>query len=501
MKMRQMRSRRFLGRCLFGTALGVSSFASALQAQESAAPAPAVRAAAPTATPTAAPLHGMDVGAPGCALPMTPADPCAPSWCDPIERVPNMFGDFFATTLRARQNTLSTQTLHFTGVGAEGGNFATISVPVTANGPGGPYVLNNAIPINNLNLPNFTLGRNAELTSLLQGNFPGATFVRGGGNFLPDNVEDLRFFYDYLVTTGSSITASLPNPADGGLVGRNNYFENGTPLPHDRVYFFYNHLGNVQGLGESFDVNRYVLGVEKTFLCGRCSIEVRVPFAGTVNSDQTVGQALAVDHAEFGNVGLLFKAAVYRTPNMVATIGLGTSAPTASDTRLLVANTPVIAIENRTWLLQPLAGVAWAPTDRCYAEAGIQFDFDPFGNPVRAVNGTGGLARIGELNAQTYALVNAAAGYWVYQGGTFLVSDVALQGELHWIRSCGSQDTVRTSSVAVSDVGGNFDSLTGTAGVIVRINQRADLSIGASFPLTGDRLYDWSAVAQVNFRF
>jgi hypothetical protein len=104
-----------------------------------------------------------------------------------------------------------------------------------------------------------------------------------------------------------------------GVAGRNNYFDDGSPLPQDRVFFDYNHVGAFGTVGTRFDINRYVFGVEKTFLNGRGSIELLVPFAGTANNDQIGGQGLAEDHLEFGNVRLLLKGPLFRNPNWIVT--------------------------------------------------------------------------------------------------------------------------------------------------------------------------------------
>ncbi len=230
------------------------------------------------------------------------------------------------------------------------------------------------------------------------------------------------------------------------------------------------------------------------------SLEVRVPFAGTADSDQTAGQGLAVDHTEFGNVGLLAKGLLYRTPNLAASVGLGVSLPTADDSRMLIDGQPVIRIKNDTCLIQPLAGVIWAPNDRFYAQAGVQFDLDPSGNGVWVLNPQGGFTRAGVLNDQGYAYVSGAAGYWLYQGGGTL-SGVALQSELHYNRSFGPRDSVRQGGVLVTDLGSHVDVLDATVGAIARFGDRADLGVAVSFPVGGNRLYDWNLMAQFTYNF
>ena len=226
-----------------------------------------------------------------------------------------------------------------------------------------------------------------------------------------------------------------------------------------------------------------------------------LPFAGTTNSDQVVGQDLAVDHCQFGNLGLAFKSVLYRTPNFIATIGMGFSFPTASDSRMLLGDTPIAVIQNRTCILQPMLGVAWAPNDRFYTQLGLQFDIDPSGNPVHVLDGNGGLTRAGVLHDQTYAFLKAATGYWIYQNDGGRLSAIALQGELDYDRSFGSHDPVVNGPITVSDLTSRINVLNGNAGAIFQFGERTRLSVGLGFPLAGDHLYHWNLTCQLNYQF
>jgi hypothetical protein len=492
------RKRGWLGKLLCSAALGVGSCGGLLSAAE-----PADTSVVPVPLVPATP-HGLqnvsweDPGPVGPCLStgcQSSCDPCAPAWCDPVSRVPNFFGSFFAPAA-----THATRPILYTGVGAEGGDFATIVPPVLVNGPAGPVTLQNTIPVNNLNLPTFTLSENGELTPVVTARFPGATFANGGGQFF--NAVDANLFYLYSFTSGINGTISLPNPSGGGAVGRNNFFDNGSPVPHDRLYFYYDHIGDYSGLGPKYNLDRYVFGAEKAFFHDLFSIEIRVPFAGTANSDQQIGDALDINHVEFGNIGLAFKAALIRTPNFLLSVGIGFSFPTANETKLYLDAVPDVIIENRAVLLEPLLGVVWAPNDRFYAQMGLQFDLDPTGNPVQAaIDPTGDLARIGVLEDQAYMFLSGAAGYWVYQNPGGFLTGVAVQGELEYDCSFGNRDAVQLGSVAVTDATGSLDIFSATAGVICTLCDHTYLSLGVNVPLGGDHKYDWSLVAQLNCYF
>lgn len=154
------------------------------------------------------------------------------------------------------------------------------------------------------------------------------------------------------------------------------------------------------------------------------------------------------------------------------------------------------------WLLQPIVGCVRAPNDRFYAQSGLQFDLDPFGNPVQEANGVGGMNQIGRLNDQSYSYFDNCVGYWLYENrNSETLTGIALQSELHYYQSFGGVDRVSNGVISLSDVNSNLSVLNGTTGAIFRIAERAVLSFGVSYPLGGDRLYDWSLQTQFNYYY
>jgi hypothetical protein len=81
--------------------------------------------------------------------------------------------------------------------------------------------------------------------------------------------------------------------------------EDNSPIPRDRFIFTYDSFGDVPLTPNGIGVNRFQFGLEKTFLDGRWSAEVRLPFAGTLAS--TYAQGAEVTDMEFGNMRLALK--------------------------------------------------------------------------------------------------------------------------------------------------------------------------------------------------
>jgi hypothetical protein len=453
--------------------------------------------------------------------------PCCPACCDLIGNVPTFFSGFVARPRMACFNipgtpgtppvphvlSLTALNLDQANIGPGGTPPATVSFnnnPSSFTGPGGPYNVFSASTGARIGTTsNYNMVENTELTGLVRAKFPTATFRDGLGTLGIFGAASGDVVFDYLFTTGQfipgtpgqMICVNLPDPSGGGLVGRNNFFDNGSPIPQDRVYFTYNHIGNYTGLGNGFDINRYVVGAEKAFLNGLFSVECRLPFAGTANSDQVAGQNLSVDQVQLGNLGLAGKIALYRTASFLVSAGLGVSLPTASDSRMFLNGKPVIEIQNHAVLLQPMLGAVWAPSSSLYTQVGLQFDIDPSGNPVQVLSTTNNLYRAGVLRDQTYAFLTAAAGYWVYQSNDSWLSRVALQGELHYDSSFGSQNTVQDANVNISYLNSRVNALSITGGVVCQMGNLANLAVGLTFPIGGERLSDWNLAAQVNLRF
>src|SRR5262249_14312798 len=82
------------------------------------------------------------------------------------------------------------------------------------------------------------------------------------------------------------VMVTVPNPSNGGAVGRTKIADDNSPLPRDRFILDYDYFDNVP-LSRQTGVHRFSPGIEKTFLDQSASIEVRLPFAATLSSDVT----------------------------------------------------------------------------------------------------------------------------------------------------------------------------------------------------------------------
>ncbi|QDU60158.1 hypothetical protein Pan216_09950 [Planctomycetes bacterium Pan216] len=304
-----------------------------------------------------------------------------------------------------------------------------------------------------------------------------------------------------------TVLISVANPSGGGAVGRLKVAENNSPMPRDRVFFNYNYFDDVPYSSSGVDVSRYTPGFEKTFFNRMASIEFRMPFAGTLNSNQVLNSGPGVDQVEFGNIGFNLKALLYATQNFGISVGSGLAIPTADDVTVRdTANDVLVRINNQSVHLMPYIGAVFAPNDRFFAQGFLQADFGTNGNAVwEDLDGIGGLNKAGVLTDQTLGYIDASIGYWVMKHRDYgVLTAVAPMLELHYTTTMGQVDRIQQGSFVIGDFAANQDILNLTTGVSLELFGRANAVLAAGTPLKGGisgRQFDWELQAQISYRF
>jgi hypothetical protein len=206
-----------------------------------------------------------------------------------------------------------------------------------------------------------------------------------------------------------------------------------SPLPEDRASFRFNYYGNAQqvtgfgppvfapnGVGTSFaqtkqyDAEEYTFYLEKTFLDGRASLELRVPFstglsnnlnlsagnAGGFTGAQTLTgpafnvattpeNSLGSNGTQFGDMTLILKALAYTSKTLALTGGLALGLPTGDNNSVnindfsggigqgtaTIQRERLIHVNNETWSLSPFLAYLHTPNDRLFTQGFVQFDF------------------------------------------------------------------------------------------------------------------------------
>ncbi len=295
--------------------------------------------------------------------------------------------------------------------------------------------------------------------------------------------------------------------------GRNlKVAENNKALPMDRVYFVYNGFQNAATIAQGANpaalvprdgnLNRYTFGIEKTFLDGQWSVDVRMPVTDNFGFSNP---AFAFDSGDIGNLALFLKHWCYSSDSLSVAGGLGLGLPTGSDLNGQINQTN-FTLRNDAVHLVPYIGFLMLPTDACFIQGFVDADIAASGNavdfgPLRSQAGT--------LTEQNLLHVDLSAAHWVYRNevATY-VTGVAAITELHYTSAMQDADGFAfTVAGGAGPAGvGTFQNLANrtdilhlTAGLHFQIGDVSNLRVGCVVPVRNapDRQFD--SEIQVSF--
>jgi hypothetical protein len=326
-----------------------------------------------------------------------------------------------------------------------------------------------------------------------------------------------NMFGDSLTPTGrlSIIPNSLPPVSvDVPLAGggrRAKISENDKTLPMDRMFFMYNHFENafeadpnltIPGV-QRYDLDRYTLGVEKTFFDGRTSIQARIPL-----SSQFVfaNGSADVSGGQIGNLAITLKALLFEDDDETFALGGGLTidTPTGSDVNVSFAGTNYF-IENGAVHLLPFVTALFHPDDDWFVQTSLQVDAAASGNPVIALDGFRRPSRVGILTDQTLLYADISVGRWLYRNeASDFFQGIAGIVELHYTTAMQDSDAVVFPTFGnlnrFDNPANRFDFLNLTTGVHWQVNDLTNVRVGGVFPLRSgfDRPFEAEVQVSVN---
>lgn len=218
-------------------------------------------------------------------------------------------------------------------------------------------------------------------------------------------------------------------PSAGGD-RRRKLADQGSPFPEDRVTFSYNHYRNAATdiFLQDVNVNRYMFGIEKTFLDRSTSIELRIPFVGGVSSQQSFTNT-DTEGTEFGNLSATFKGLLYCRRTTAISAGMTAIFPTVDD--VVLEGPPGffdrITFDSGSVHLAPFLAAWHAPSARLFHQIIAQTDFDTGGYEVvinDQIRGT--------VQEQSLLYLDYSLGYWMYQNPYTTIRGIAPIFEVHY---------------------------------------------------------------------
>jgi hypothetical protein len=333
----------------------------------------------------------------------------------------------------------------------------------------------------------------AELTRLK------ARVSRNPGNQL--DTADV-FIDDALFFKGGFAPEQLVSlPRGGSMISQHKIAEGNSPMPRDRVFFQYNQFQSVPGTLGRGNVSRFVPGFERTWNDSWTSVEVRMPFAGTFDSTQTLSETASLaggSATELGNLAFAFKQLLYSGDAVGLSGGMSLELPTADDTQI---NTSALTITRsaESVTVAPYVGLVSAPTDRLFFQGFCQVQFDTNGESVEVRDRFRQESMTGRLQESAILYTDLQGGYWLYraeaESARSSLTGVAGLLELHLNQTLQGTDAIRADlngvPLAFGTAGSNYALANLTSGVTAEFNRQTNLTMAVVLPLTaGDRVFD-----------
>ncbi len=311
-----------------------------------------------------------------------------------------------------------------------------------------------------------------------------------------------------------SMAGNGKNLVDLPVAGGSRQFKNefSRAMPTDRVFGLYHHFENALQSSSSdgsfrtanANIDRFTVGVEKTFFEGNASVELRMPFSAPVSLG-TPGSNFQMQSV--GDLVVTLKGMVYSDESQAVALGLAVGAPTGSDLNVnLPSSGPSsFTLYNNATHLIPFIAYQAAPTEDFFFNGFLQFDTPTNANTVQ-VRAPGGSVDNLYVRNQTLMFLDTSFGYWWYRDpeAQFL-SGLASVFELHYTTAVTNADIVADKAriVTFGANAGHFDVLNLTLGLQANIARSMSIRAGYVTPLRSSphRFFDNELAVSVVYRF
>lgn len=303
------------------------------------------------------------------------------------------------------------------------------------------------------------------------------------------------------IFTSMETEICVPSPGTS-TVGRVKLAENTSPIPRDRVFMNYSYFHNVPLGPRGADVDRFVPGFEKTFFAGLTSIEMRFPFAATLDSNVLSDGPTDTSNFEYGNMSLVSKTLLIQNQVWAFSGGIQVALPTADDVTVSTSGgTPLVLVENEAVHLMPFVGGLYTPNDRLFFQWFLQVDCNANDNPAAIRNPfVGALAPAGGLDDTDFMYLDLSLGYWLYRGSRCSkISGLAPIFEVHWNSSLEDTGFVEQDGIRVGNNAGQIDLVNLVAGLVIECGGNTSVTAAYTGPAVGDEDRDFDGEFRLLF--
>jgi hypothetical protein len=256
-------------------------------------------------------------------------------------------------------------------------------------------------------------------------------------------------------------------------------------------------------------LDRYTPGFEKTFLDGTWSVELRMPFVGSIDTQL---ESVAIESGNFGNLAVLVKNLLYMDDSTAVGVGLGIDTPTGSDVDTLLGDADRIGLRfhNQSLHLLPFIGFVTQPSDDLFFTGFLQVDIAANGNNVERLDfdGTPTGDSLGIYTDQNLLLLDIGVGRWLYRNPSpERWTGLAAVAEIHYLTTLQETDAIAVNTAftdfVITNPQGSLSVVNLTAGLQLQMFNLSSLRVGGVFPLGNEdhRLFDAEVQVQFNRQF
>ena len=246
---------------------------------------------------------------------------------------------------------------------------------------------------------------------------------------------------------------SVHSLLEGRVISRYKMADNESPIPRNRVFGSFHHFGDAYLSG--LDLNRSIFGVERTFMDGMCSFELRSSLASVQNENRT----------DFGNLVTTFKGLLYQ--DCQTALAAGVSMQWVVD--------PPAGYPRGNHIVSPYIGyVLTNASGRTFLQGFEQLDV-PF-----------------DSDDQLLLHSDIGVGHWLYRDPCRTISGIAPMVELHLYTPVGGNPSGDLLGLDLQD------ALNLTLGVVFAVGDSANVTAAFNPPLS-DKDYDYEAQIQFNW--
>lgn len=292
---------------------------------------------------------------------------------------------------------------------------------------------------------------------------------------------DAFYAFDYVVNV------PIPSPSADGLLGRSTVGANASAVPTDRLYFDYSLVKNGVPFNRSENFDRYTIGIEKTIGEGEFSLEMRLPFAASMDHQLILENGQGAAQTETGNALVIMKHELGSNEHMLISGGVGLSLPTGSDVDVdTAAGKPLIRLVNEAVHMKPFLAMAFVPDEHFFMSSFLEYDF-PMGRNEARVNLDGfGLQPVGRFRDASHILWDVSAGYWSEKDEESAVRRWAPVVEFHFDKGFSDGSVTRGNSYRIFDISQDRSVANMLAGVTLDLHEGRYFSFGYGTGVGGD---------------